>query len=56
MKASPKYTVREYMGVVILPADRNGSGIRYYARTDKGRILAYTLGDMRRMIRQYVAK
>jgi len=39
-----------YKGVVVLPADRNTSGIRWYARTDSGRILADCKASMRKMI------
>jgi hypothetical protein len=42
-----------YRDVVILPADRNSSGIRWTARLDDGtRLRADTLQGMREMIRE----
>jgi hypothetical protein len=48
---------RIYRGVVILPADRNSSGIRWTARLNDGtRLRADTLQGIRQMIRQALQK
>lgn len=39
-----------YKGVDIHPADRNSSGIRWWALTDKGRIMADTKQGMKQLI------
>lgn len=55
MKGS-KAGVWAYRGVDIYPADRNGSGMRYWALTAKGRLMADTMDGMRRLIREALAK
>lgn len=50
--AKPKL-VHIFHGVVILRADRNSSGIRWTARTNKGdRLRADTLANIRTLIRR----
>jgi Leu/Phe-tRNA-protein transferase len=41
-----------YYGVDVFPADRNSSGIRWYARTPAGILRADTKESMRQLIRE----
>lgn len=46
---------REYRGVIIFPAERNSSGIRWTARMDKGYALrSDTLEGIKELIRKEV--
>lgn len=45
-----------YYGVDIWHADRNSSGIRYYARTPRGVVRADTLGGIRAAIREVAVR
>jgi hypothetical protein len=45
-----------YKGIDIFPADINGSGIRWYARTSDGMLRADSKASMRQAVTEYRTK
>ncbi len=45
-----------YKGIDIYPADRNSSGIRWYARTSQGNLRTDTKEGMKQMINERIVK